>query len=71
MMQGIKVYGHYIALTWETMQTPFSSQVVALISATNFSSYIIELLQLLDTIQIKWNYARTHNNIAIRCHLMI
>ena len=30
-----------------------SPKVVALFSATNFSSYIIELLQLHDTIQIK------------------
>ena len=34
-----------------------SPKVVALFSATNFSSYIIELLQLYDTIQIKWSYA--------------
>ena len=32
-------------------------KVVALFSATNFSSNIIELLQLHDTIQIKWIYA--------------
>ena len=37
----------------------------------NFSSYIIELLQLHDTIQIEWNYAWIHYNIAIRSHLMI
>ena len=29
-------------------------------SATNFSSYIIELLELHDTIQIKLNYAWIH-----------
>ena len=39
--------------------------------ATNFSSYIIELLQLYDTIQMKCNYAWIHYNIAIRSHLMI
>ena len=38
-------------------QSERSPKVVALFSATNFSSYIIELLQLHDTIQIKWNYA--------------
>ena len=32
-------------------------KVVALFSATKFSSNIIELLQLHDTMQIKWNYA--------------
>ena len=38
-------------------QSGRSPKVVALFSATNFSSYIIELFQLHDTIQIKWNYA--------------
>ena len=38
-------------------QSGRSPKVVALFSATNFSSNIIELLQLNDTIQIKWNYA--------------
>ena len=52
-------------------QSGRSPKVVALFSATNFSSYIIELLQLHDTIQIKCNYAWIHNNIAIRSHLMI
>ena len=52
-------------------QSGISPKVVALFSATNFSSYIIELLQLHGTIQIEWNYARIHNNIAIRSHLMI
>ena len=46
-------------------------KVVALFSATNISSYIIELLQLHDTIQIKWNYARIHYIRTIRSHLMI
>ena len=32
-------------------------KVVAHFSATYFSSNIMELLQLHDTIQIKWNYA--------------
>ena len=41
-------------------------------SATNFSSYIIELLQLQDAIQIQWSYAWIHYNIvAKRSHLMI
>ena len=34
-----------------------SQKVVALFSVTNFSSYIMELFQLHDTIQIKCNYA--------------
>ena len=41
-------------------------------SATNFSSYIIELLQLQDAIQIQLSYAWIHYNIAAkRSHLMI
>ena len=48
-----------------------SPKVVALFSATNFSSYIIELLQLHDTIHIKCNFAWIHYNIAIRSHLII
>ena len=48
-----------------------SPKVIALVSATNFSGYIIELLQLHDTIQIRWNYAWIHYNIAIRNHLML
>ena len=47
-----------------------SPKVVALFSAANFSSYIIELLQVHDTIQIKWKYAWIHYSIAIRSHLM-
>ena len=31
----------------------------------------MELIQLYDTIQIEWNYALIHNNIAIKSHLMI
>ena len=50
-------------------QSGRSPKVVRLFSATNFSSYIIELLQLHDTIQSKWNYARIHYNIAIRVTL--
>ena len=34
-----------------------SPKIVALFSATNFSSYITELPQLHDAIQIKLNYA--------------
>ena len=41
----------------EYSQSGRSPKVVALFSATNFSSNIIELLQLHDTIQIKLNYA--------------
>ena len=52
-------------------QSGRSPKVVALFSATNFSSNIIELLQLHDTIQIKWNYEYIHYNIAIRSFLMI
>ena len=37
-------------------QSGRSPKVVAIFSATNFSSYIIELLQLHDTIQIEWQY---------------
>ena len=48
-----------------------SPKVVAHFSATNFSSYIIELLQLHDTIQIQWNYAWIHYYIAKRSHLLI
>ena len=43
-----------------SQQSGRSPKVVALFSATNFSSYIIELLQPHDTIQIKWNYAWIH-----------
>ena len=52
-------------------QSGRSPKVVALFSATNFSSHIIELFQLHDAIQIKLNYACIHNNIAIRSHLKI
>ena len=41
-------------------QSGRSVKVVALFSATNFRSYVIELLQLHDTIQIKWNYENSH-----------
>ena len=37
-------------------QSGTSPKAVALFSATNSSSYKIELLQLHDTIQIKWNF---------------
>ena len=62
------------ALAWfnsTTEQSDRSPKIVAFFSATNFSSYIIELLQLQDAIQIKWNYAWIHYNIAKRSHLMI
>ena len=52
-------------------QSGRSPKVVALFSATNFSSYIIELLQLQDAIQIQWNYAWIHYDITKRSHLMI
>ena len=52
-------------------QSGRSPKVVALLSAINFSSYIMKLLQLQDKIQIKWNYAWIHYNIDIRRHLMI
>ena len=52
-------------------QSGRSPKVVALFSATNFGSYITELLQLHDTIQIKLNYAWLHYDIAIRSQLMI
>ena len=52
-------------------QSGGSPKVVALFSATNFSNYIIELLQLHDTIQIKRNYAWIHYDIAMRSQLMI
>ena len=41
----------------QSYQSGRSPEVVALFSATNFSSYILELLQLSDSIQIKLNYA--------------
>ena len=50
-----------------TKQSGRSPKVVALFSATNFSSYITKLLQLHDKIKIKWNYAWIHCNI---CDLM-
>ena len=40
-------------------------------SATSFISYIKAFFQLHDTIEIKWNYAWIHYNIALRGHLMI
>ena len=52
-------------------QSGRSPKVVAHFSATNFSSYTIELLQLYGRIQIKRNYGWIHNNIVIRSHLMI
>ena len=55
-------------------QSGRSPKVVALflqLAAIVASSYIIELLQLQDAIQIQWNYAWIHYNIAKRSHLMI
>ena len=60
-----EVYKNLVQL--ETMRE--SPKVVALFSVTNFSNYIIELLQLNDTIQIKWNYAWIGQNIDIISHL--
>ena len=61
----------FYILMGNTPQSGRSPKVVALFSATNFGSYIIELLQLDDTIQIKLNFAWIYYNIAIRSHLMI
>ena len=61
----------FIDKTLPLQQSGRSPKVVALFSATNFSSYIIDLLQLRDAIQIKWKYTWIHYNIAIRSHLMI
>ena len=58
-------------LTVHGHQSGRSPRVVALFPATNFSSYIIELLQLHYAIQIKWNYAWIHYNIATRSHLIV
>ena len=58
----------FFSLLYQSGRSP---KVVALFSATNFSSYIIKLSQLHDTVQIKWNFAWSHYNIAIRSHLMI
>ena len=66
----IKLKEGYTSTARIIYQSGRSPKVVALFS-TNFSSYIIELLQLHDTIQIEWNYAWIHYTIAIRNHLMI
>ena len=52
-------------------QSGRSPKVVALFSATNYSSHIIKFLQLHNVIQIKWNYTRIHYNTAKRSLLMI
>ena len=52
-----------------TQQSGRSPKVVALFSAININSNVIELLQLHDTIEIKLNYAQIHYNIAIRSPL--
>ena len=61
----------YKPILFYLYQSGRSPKVVALFSATNFSSYIIEFHQLQDAIQIQWNYAWIHYNIAKRSHLMI
>ena len=66
-------------LSHHSKQSGVSTKAVALFSATNFSNYILEFLQLHDTIKISWNYAWIHYiiaiwihyNIAIRSYLMI
>ena len=65
------IYQPYKAAFISTQQSGRSPKLVALFSATNFSSYILELLHLHDTIQIKCNYAWIHYNIAMKSHLMI
>ena len=54
--QLVSLRGHTCELVWfkldKAYQSGISPKVVALFSATNFSSNIIELLQLHDTIQI-------------------
>ena len=54
---SIPMYSHilakYIFYIVSNKQSGRSPKVVALFPATNFSSYIIELFQLHDTIQIK------------------
>ena len=68
----IKIYYYSGMVCWgHSLQSGRSPKVVTLFSATNFISYIIELLQLHDTIQSECNYAWIHYNIAIRSHLMI
>ena len=64
-------FGRQLVRSHTNDQSGRSPKVVALFSATNCTSYIIELLQLHDAIQIKWNYARIHYNIAIRNHITI
>ena len=67
-VHGIVVYWcHYKSLY--TYQSGRSLKVATLFRATNFSSYVIELLQLHATIKIKWNYAWIHYDKAIRSHL--
>ena len=48
---------NYTYVSRNSQQSGRSPKVVALFSATNFTSNIWELLQLHDIIQIKWNYA--------------
>ena len=44
----------FLLHTFARKQSGRSPKVAAFFSVTNFSSYIIELLQLRDTIQIKF-----------------
>ena len=51
------LYARFSYLTQDNQESGRSPKVVALFSATNFSSNIIELLQLHGTIQMKLDYA--------------
>ena len=71
---SVEIHWHIKILFWdnsESKQSGRSPKAVALFTAANYSSYNIELLQLHDTIQIKWQYAWIHYNIAIRSYWMI
>ena len=60
MLSAVKItiYELYLISCYILLyQSGRSPKVVALFCATNFSSNIIELLQLHYTIQIKYNYA--------------
>ena len=59
------------AMTTPSYQSGRLPKVVALFSATNFSSYVIEFLKLHDTIQKKWKNAWIHYNIGITSHSML
>ena len=57
LLEAMRQYNKDNADLSSTHHSGRSPKVVALFTATNFSSNIIELLQLHDTIEIKWNYA--------------